>query len=170
MGEGGGGVQGYVDHTPLIHTPQLTQPHHTLPLSRTYTHPPTCAHTRKARGRGRGRRGRCWRHRRSKQELITLLRLQEGGFWYCHVWIHFARRGVLNIVHGTHDTVNRICDHPDIKAISFVGSNAAGKYIYERGSQNGKRVQASHHLTVPGSNPGTVVALSEARIFHPMSA
>jgi acyl-CoA reductase-like NAD-dependent aldehyde dehydrogenase len=31
---------------------------------------------------------------------------------------------VLNIVHGTHDTVNRILDHPDIAAISFVGSGA----------------------------------------------
>ena len=46
-----------------------------------------------------------------------------------------------SIVHGTHDTVNRICDHPDIQAISFVGSNAAGQYIYERGSKSGKRVQ-----------------------------
>lgn len=46
-------------------------------------------------------------------------------------------------MHGTHDTVNRICDHPDIKAISFVGSNAAGQYIYERGSKNGKRVQVT---------------------------
>lgn len=50
-------------------------------------------------------------------------------------------RGVLNIVHGTHDTVNRILDHKDIKAISFVGSDAAGRYIYERGSASGKRVQ-----------------------------
>lgn len=50
-------------------------------------------------------------------------------------------RGVLNIVHGTHDTVNRILDHKDIKAISFVGSDNAGRYIYERGSANGKRVQ-----------------------------
>ncbi len=48
---------------------------------------------------------------------------------------------MLNIVHGTHDTVNRILDHPDIKAISFVGSNNAGRYIYARGSANGKRVQ-----------------------------
>ena len=46
-----------------------------------------------------------------------------------------------SIVHGTHDTVNRICDHPDIEAISFVGSNAAGQYIYERGSRSGKRIQ-----------------------------
>lgn len=52
-----------------------------------------------------------------------------------------CHRGVLNIVHGTHDTVNRICKHPDIKAISFVGSNAAGKFIYEQGSLHGKRVQ-----------------------------
>lgn len=67
-------------------------------------------------------------------------------------------RGVLNIVHGTHETVNRICDHPDIKAVSFVGSNAAGKYIYERASASGKRVQVSlgrhstsMHLMMPGS-------------------
>lgn len=39
--------------------------------------------------------------------------------------------------------VNFICDHPAIKAISFVGSNQAGEYIYERGSKNGKRVQAN---------------------------
>ena len=50
---------------------------------------------------------------------------------------------MLNIVHGTHETVNRICDHLDIQAISFVGSNVAGQYIYERGSKNGKRVQVS---------------------------
>ena len=56
---------------------------------------------------------------------------------------HAACRGVLNIVHGTHDTVNRILDHKDIKAISFVGSDAAGRYIYERGSASGKRVQVA---------------------------
>lgn len=39
--------------------------------------------------------------------------------------------------------VNFICDHPAIKAISFVGSNQAGEYIYERGSKNGKRVQSN---------------------------
>lgn len=51
------------------------------------------------------------------------------------------RRGVLNIVHGTHDTVNRILDHPDIAAVSFVGGDKAGRYIYERAAANGKRVQ-----------------------------
>jgi malonate-semialdehyde dehydrogenase (acetylating)/methylmalonate-semialdehyde dehydrogenase len=71
--------------------------------------------------------------------------------------------GVLNVVHGTVPTVNRICDHPDIKAISFVGGDKAGRHIYERsasrfihqrllslistlffrGILNGKRVQAN---------------------------
>lgn len=50
-------------------------------------------------------------------------------------------RGVLNIVHGMHDTVNRILDHPDIAAVSFVGGDKAGRYIYERAAANGKRVQ-----------------------------
>lgn len=50
------------------------------------------------------------------------------------------------MVHGTRDTVNAICDHPDIRAIAFVGSNVAGKYIYARGSANGKRVQVSNML------------------------
>lgn len=43
-------------------------------------------------------------------------------------------RGVLNIVHGSRDVVNRICDHPDIKAVSFVGSDQAGRYIYQVGA------------------------------------
>lgn len=52
-------------------------------------------------------------------------------------------KGVLNIVHGSVDTVNFILDEPAIRAISFVGSNRAGEYIYARGSANGKRVQAN---------------------------
>lgn len=51
--------------------------------------------------------------------------------------------GVLNIIHGTKRAVNFIIDEPRIKAISFVGSNQAGEYIYSRGSANGKRVQAN---------------------------
>lgn len=65
--------------------------------------------------------------------------------------------GVLNVVHGGVDTVNFICDAPSIKAISFVGSDHAGKYIYNRGSQNGKRVQANlgaknHGVIMPDAN------------------
>ena len=51
--------------------------------------------------------------------------------------------GVLNVVHGSVDTVNFICDNEDIRAISFVGSNQAGEYIHERGTKQGKRVQAN---------------------------
>lgn len=40
--------------------------------------------------------------------------------------------GVINVVHGAVPTVNAICDHPSIKAISFVGGDRAGKHIYER--------------------------------------
>lgn len=62
--------------------------------------------------------------------------------------------GVLNIIHGTHDAVNFICDHPKIKAISFVGSDGAGKHVWTRGTANGKRVQANlgaqNHAVVLG--------------------
>lgn len=60
--------------------------------------------------------------------------------------------GVLNIVHGTHATVNKIIEDPRIKAITFVGGDKAGKYIHEKGSALGKRVQANlgakNHLIV----------------------
>jgi len=51
--------------------------------------------------------------------------------------------GVLNVIHGAHDAVNFICDAPAVKAISFVGGNAAGEHIYDRGTGNGKRVQSN---------------------------
>lgn len=51
--------------------------------------------------------------------------------------------GVVNVIHGAHDTVNFMCDAPEIKAISFVGGNRAGEYIFARGTANGKRVQAN---------------------------
>ncbi|KAK2616815.1 aldehyde dehydrogenase (NADP(+)) ald6 [Conoideocrella luteorostrata] len=51
--------------------------------------------------------------------------------------------GVINIIHGTRRAVNFILDEPSIKAISFVGGNAAGEYVYSRGSANDKRVQAN---------------------------
>lgn len=60
--------------------------------------------------------------------------------------------GVLNIVHGTHDAVNFLCDAPEIEAISFVGGDVAGRYIHQRGTNNGKRVQANlgakNHATI----------------------
>lgn len=66
-------------------------------------------------------------------------------------------KGVLNIVHGSVDCVNYICDEPAIKAISFVGSDRAGQHIYTRGNANGKRVQANlgaknHAVVMPDAN------------------
>ncbi|KAI1763452.1 methylmalonate semialdehyde dehydrogenase [Hypoxylon sp. FL1150] len=65
--------------------------------------------------------------------------------------------GVINIVHGAHRTVDFILDAPEIKAVSFVGSNKAGEYIYSRASANGKRVQANlgaknHAAVMPDCN------------------
>ncbi|KAF2403905.1 methylmalonate-semialdehyde dehydrogenase [Trichodelitschia bisporula] len=65
--------------------------------------------------------------------------------------------GVINIIHGAAKTVDFILDEPRIKAISFVGSNQAGEYIFARGSANGKRVQANlgaknHAAILPDCN------------------
>jgi malonate-semialdehyde dehydrogenase (acetylating)/methylmalonate-semialdehyde dehydrogenase len=62
--------------------------------------------------------------------------------------------GVLNVVHGGKDTVDFICDTPAVKAISFVGSDRIGKYIHERGSKNGKRVQSN----MGAKNHGVIMA------------
>lgn len=49
--------------------------------------------------------------------------------------------GVINLINGGKETVDAILDHPDIKAISFVGSTAVAKYVYSRAAANGKRAQ-----------------------------
>ncbi|MCY8826045.1 methylmalonate-semialdehyde dehydrogenase [Bacillus atrophaeus] len=51
-------------------------------------------------------------------------------------------KGVFNVVHGSHDVVNGVLEHPEIKAISFVGSKPVGEYVFKKGSENLKRVQA----------------------------
>ncbi|KXG47873.1 Methylmalonate-semialdehyde dehydrogenase [Penicillium griseofulvum] len=71
-------------------------------------------------------------------------------------------KGVLNVVHGSVDIVNFILDEPVIRAISFVGSNRAGEYIYARGSANGKRVQANlgaknHAVLLPDADKGAAL-------------
>jgi len=70
--------------------------------------------------------------------------------------------GVVNVIHGQNDAVNFICDDPAIRAISFVGSDQAGRHIYERGSRNGKRVQSNmgaknHGVILPDANKETTV-------------
>src|SRR5947209_2089772 len=66
--------------------------------------------------------------------------------------------GVLNIVHGGQATVEAICDHPGIEAISFVGSTKVAKIVYRRGSSNYKRVLAlggakNHLIVMPDAEP-----------------
>jgi len=65
--------------------------------------------------------------------------------------------GVLNVVHGGEAVVNGICDHPDIKAVSFVGSTKVGTHVYNRASLSGKRVQCmmgakNHAIVMPDAN------------------
>ncbi len=87
--------------------------------------------------------------------------------------------GCVNVIHGAHKgdkrqemccvahrnviqfrpvlAVDFICEHPAIRAISFVGSDQAGQYIYEKGSKNGKRVQSNmgaknHGVIMPDAN------------------
>jgi malonate-semialdehyde dehydrogenase (acetylating) / methylmalonate-semialdehyde dehydrogenase len=50
--------------------------------------------------------------------------------------------GVVNLVNGGVDVVNAICDHPGIRAVSFVGSTPVAKHVYQRATHAGKRVQA----------------------------
>jgi malonate-semialdehyde dehydrogenase (acetylating)/methylmalonate-semialdehyde dehydrogenase len=66
--------------------------------------------------------------------------------------------GVINLVHGGKETVDALLDHPEVKALSFVGSSAIAKYVYSRGSANGKRVQAQ------GGAKNPVVILPDADI------
>ncbi|GGF66790.1 methylmalonate semialdehyde dehydrogenase [acylating] 2 [Paenibacillus albidus] len=51
-------------------------------------------------------------------------------------------KGVLNLVNGAHDVVNGLLEHPGVKAISFVGSQPVAEYVYKKGTENLKRVQA----------------------------
>ena len=65
--------------------------------------------------------------------------------------------GVFNVVHGDKVAVDRLLDHPDIAAVSFVGSTPIARYIYETGTKNGKRVQAlggakNHMLVLPDAD------------------
>eukprot|EP00320_Phaeocystis_rex_P000388 CAMPEP_0119062372 /NCGR_PEP_ID=MMETSP1178-20130426/5972_1 /TAXON_ID=33656 /ORGANISM="unid sp, Strain CCMP2000" /LENGTH=521 /DNA_ID=CAMNT_0007043649 /DNA_START=14 /DNA_END=1579 /DNA_ORIENTATION=+ len=78
--------------------------------------------------------------------------------------------GVLNIIHGTHDAVNFLCDDPAVRALSFVGGDAAGKHIYTRASANGKRVQANlgaqnHAVVLEDAEPDATLKALVAAAF-----
>jgi malonate-semialdehyde dehydrogenase (acetylating)/methylmalonate-semialdehyde dehydrogenase len=82
----------------------------------------------------------------SEQDPLTPVRLvelfMEAG----------APKGVLNMVHGGPEQVDQLLNHPDIKAVSFVGSSRVGEHIYRTGTAAGKRVQcmmgAKNHMVV----------------------
>jgi malonate-semialdehyde dehydrogenase (acetylating)/methylmalonate-semialdehyde dehydrogenase len=65
--------------------------------------------------------------------------------------------GALNVVHGDKEAVDGLLTHPDVKAVSFVGSTPIAKYVYETGTSHGKRVQAlggakNHMLILPDAD------------------
>jgi malonate-semialdehyde dehydrogenase (acetylating)/methylmalonate-semialdehyde dehydrogenase len=65
--------------------------------------------------------------------------------------------GVFNVVHGDKVAVDALLEHPDVTAISFVGSTPIARYIYETGTRNGKRVQAlggakNHMIVLPDAD------------------
>ena len=65
--------------------------------------------------------------------------------------------GVFNVVHGDKVAVDRLLEHPDVGAVSFVGSTPIARYIYETGTKNGKRVQAlggakNHMVVLPDAD------------------
>ncbi|MBI5028234.1 MAG: aldehyde dehydrogenase family protein, partial [Actinobacteria bacterium] len=64
---------------------------------------------------------------------------------------------VVNVVHGDKEAVDALLDNPEVKAISFVGSTPIARYVYERGTANGKRIQAlggakNHMLVLPDAD------------------
>jgi malonate-semialdehyde dehydrogenase (acetylating)/methylmalonate-semialdehyde dehydrogenase len=65
-------------------------------------------------------------------------------------------KGVVNLVHGGKDAVDALLDHPDVRAISFVGSTPVARYIYSRAASNGKRVQCQ------GGAKNPIVVLPDA--------
>ena len=65
--------------------------------------------------------------------------------------------GVFSVVNGSRDAVESICDHPDIKAVAFVGSSNVAKIVYSRSSANGKRALClggakNHMIVVPDAD------------------
>ncbi len=65
--------------------------------------------------------------------------------------------GVMNVVNGDKEAVDALLVHPDVKAVSFVGSTPIARYVYETGTAHGKRVQAlggakNHMLVLPDAD------------------
>lgn len=79
-------------------------------------------------------------------------------------------KGVVNLVNGGPDTVNAILDHPEVKAISFVGSTPVARHVYSRAAKNGKRVQAQGGaknpiLILPDADPEMTTQIVTDSVF-----
>jgi malonate-semialdehyde dehydrogenase (acetylating)/methylmalonate-semialdehyde dehydrogenase len=78
--------------------------------------------------------------------------------WLAALWTEAGLPdGVFNVVHGDKVAVDRLLEHPDVKAVSFVGSTPIARYVYENGTRYGKRVQAlggakNHMLILPDAD------------------
>ncbi len=78
--------------------------------------------------------------------------------------------GVINMVHGTKTVVDGLLEHPDIKAISFVGSTPVARYVYTQAAANGKRVQAQGGaknpiLILPDADPEMTTRIVTDSVF-----
>jgi len=78
--------------------------------------------------------------------------------------------GVVNLVHGAKDSVDAILDHPGIAGVSFVGSSPVAHYVYKRGAEKGKRVQAlggakNFVVVMPDADMDRAAAISTESCF-----
>lgn len=78
--------------------------------------------------------------------------------WIAQLWSEAGLPdGVFNVVHGDKEAVDALLDHPVVQSVSFVGSTPIARYVYEKGAQAGKRVQAlggakNHMLVLPDAD------------------
>jgi malonate-semialdehyde dehydrogenase (acetylating)/methylmalonate-semialdehyde dehydrogenase len=78
--------------------------------------------------------------------------------WMAELWAEAGLpSGVFNVVHGDKVAVDGLLSHPDVKAVSFVGSTPIARYVYESATRNGKRVQAlggakNHMVVLPDAD------------------
>ncbi|WP_353987804.1 CoA-acylating methylmalonate-semialdehyde dehydrogenase [Ruicaihuangia caeni] len=81
-----------------------------------------------------------------------------AAIWLAKLWKEAGLPdGVFTVLNGDKAAVDGLLEHPDVKAISFVGSTPIAKYVYEQGSKHGKRVQAlggakNHMLVLPDAD------------------
>ncbi len=86
-----------------------------------------------------------------------------GGMRLAEIFLEAGfPEGVLNVVHGARDAVDALLAHPDVKAISFVGSEPVARRVYQTAAAAGKRVQAlggakNHIVVMPDADPAIAV-------------